>query len=238
MYKVAFQLAKKEQSIQPSSHTKAEHNATKISPPTREQLLDEEIFLGQLHRSASVLNSGFQAAVLERICDHLYTSLPGSLQQGGPAQAEDFFRDSDLFLTECIYVDPSVHSAQPERVTATASLCWQEVARPQAENAATPMAGGLPTFTRARSAGQDVRPGLAGPAPWQELAPDGGKQAGGATMMMMAAEALGEARAGSGLGFTRSRSAAGGEAAVACGTHANTGWDVVGVFTRSRYHRT
>jgi hypothetical protein len=224
VYQEAYQLAMKEHSTLPSNPAtlqpkcgQVDVGCTLLPPPTRDQLLDEELFLGQLLRVASVLNPGFQAAVLERICDHLFASLPDGSLQGGLAEADDFFRDWDLFHTECICVDPAVDPSQPAQVAATASLCWQDVARPQAENpAGTLMAGGTPVFSRARSAGQDVRPRLVGPEPqWPAQSTP--------------------------LGFTRSRSAADKEeeaAAAAAGRSVSRGWDawdVGGVFTRSRY---
>jgi hypothetical protein len=240
VFKAAYLLAMKE-------HSKLSQNNelnTEITPqlsPTREQLLDEESFLGLLHRAASVLNPGFQAAVLERIYDHLYTSLPDGLLQGGPAKAEDFFRNSDLFLTECVYVDPSVHSSQPACVAATASLGWHDIARPQAENASTQMAGVLlHTFSRARSAGHEALPALAEPGIWraQETAVDNkGEASAASAITWRAGELPGAARAGSSIGFTRSRSAADGEEAAAAGKLAGNGWDVASVFTRSRYLR-
>jgi hypothetical protein len=239
VFKAAYQLAKKEYITlqQNSAKLPVVAGIPPLQSPTREQLLDEEVFLGLLHRAASVLNPGFQAAVLERIYDHLYASLPDGLLKGGPAKAEDFFRDSDLFLTECIYVDPSAHPSHPARVAATASLGWHDVARPQAENAATLMAGGFPVFSRARSAGQDVRPGLAGPAPWlaQETSLDSRPGGSAAAAMWRAAESPDEGRAGSGLGFTRSRSAADGEEAAVAGKLTGSGRDAATVFTRSRY---
>jgi hypothetical protein len=238
VFKAAYLLAMKEYSNL-SQNNELNTEITQQLSPTREQLLDEESFLGLLHRAATVLNPGFQAAVLERIYDHLYNSLPDGLLQGGPAKAEDFFRNSDLFLTECVYVDPSVHPSQPACVAATASLGWHAIARPQAENASTQMAGVLPTFSRAKSAGHEVRPALAEPGTWraQETAVDSKAEASTAAAITWRAGELPEAaRAGSSIGFTRSRSAADGEEAVAAGKLAGSGWDVASatVFTRSR----
>jgi hypothetical protein len=216
----------------------AVNDGTSPPLPSREQLLDEEVFLGQLHRLASVLNPGFQATVLARICDHLSISLHEALQQDGPAQAETFFCDADLFLTECIYVDPAAHSASPVRVAAAADLRWQEAARPQDAEGATLTAGGKPIFSRARSAGNEER---VGPAPWPaqlSALDEPVATVSEAMMRRRAAEGLpggsGEGRAGGGagfLGFTRSRSAADGDSAW--GEIGGGGLGFFG-FTRSR----
>ena len=102
------------------------------------------------------------------------------------------------------------------------------------------MAGVLPTFSRARSAGHEVRPALAEPSAWraQETAVNSKAEASTAAAITWRAGELPEAaRAGSSIGFTRSRSAADGEEAVAAGKLAGSGWDLASVFTRSRYLR-
>jgi hypothetical protein len=239
VFKEAYQLAVKEHRALPPNCGNPDARILPLLSPTRERMLDEKIFLGLLQHAATVLNPGFQAAVLERICDHLSASLPDGLLQGGPAQTADFFRDSDLFVTECIYVDPSSNPSQPVRVAATASLGWQDVARPQAEDAATLMVGGVPLFSRARSAGHEGRPVLAGPAGWraQEMSQDSRPVGSAATAMMgvRAPEEPWEGRAGGVVGFTRSRSAADWEEVGTAGKLAVGGWDAVNVFTRSRY---
>jgi hypothetical protein len=223
VYQEAYQLAKKEHTTLQSNPSQLDNEGSSPPLPTRDRVLDEELFLRQLLRVASVLNPGFQAAVLERICDHLYTAPPDGSLQGGSA-ADDFFHDWDLFHTECICIDPAVGPSQPADVAAIASLSRQDDARPQAENAATPM-GAVPVFSRARSAGDEVRPRLVGPEPW--------------TARNIPLD-IGEANASGGLGFTRSRSAADGEeaAAAAAGRSVGRGWEawhVGSVFTRSRY---
>jgi hypothetical protein len=245
VYKEAYTLSKKEHSTRASNPVNLS-NGTLPPPSMRTQLLDEDVFLVQLHRAASVLNPGFQAAVLERICDHLYTSIPEALVQGpgGSTQADTFFRDADLFQTECIFVDPSID--QPP-LTVKASLCWQDVSRSLPNESDTTLTAVCQsTFSRAKSAGHEAR---LGPASWltHDIAFDTKHVGANATAMMRrrAVEASsgisvsvepGEACGAGSLGFTRSRSAPDVDDTLASGKLFSSSWDVNlgGLLTRSR----
>ncbi len=92
------------------STIKADQSALfQSSASDRWHVLDETVFLNQLHSRASILNADFQRAVLDRLClklvKQISTSDDTDWSNMNQADAESFFRDSDLYDTEYILAE-------------------------------------------------------------------------------------------------------------------------------------
>jgi hypothetical protein len=72
--------------------------------PDKWKVLDEDVFLSQLYKRASILNSDFHKTVLDIVCANMVaTNSNVALNQS--ETIETFFRDSDLYDTECILAE-------------------------------------------------------------------------------------------------------------------------------------
>jgi hypothetical protein len=72
--------------------------------PTKWRVLDEDVFLSQLFRRATILDSVFHNTVLDIVCSRIV--VPNSSADLNQSDAiETFFKDSDLYDTECILAE-------------------------------------------------------------------------------------------------------------------------------------
>ncbi len=72
--------------------------------PDKCRVLDEDVFLSQLFRRATILNTVFQNKVLDIVCSKMV--VPNSNAELNQSETiETFFKDSDLYDTECILAE-------------------------------------------------------------------------------------------------------------------------------------
>jgi hypothetical protein len=85
-----------------SSSTSKSHSKIDVSDSW--SVLDEGVFLSQLFRRASMLNSYFQKAVFDTVFTQMVDP-NANVELNQPDYIESFFRDSDLYDTECILAE-------------------------------------------------------------------------------------------------------------------------------------
>jgi hypothetical protein len=68
------------------------------------EIFGEDVFLSKLFRRASILNASFFSAVTNVVCSNLVVG-KSCIDDDQPVEIESFFRDADLYHTQCLYAE-------------------------------------------------------------------------------------------------------------------------------------